>query len=201
MRPGLEAFGEVEAPALPGDAGEALQVAAAAARPGTILVGHSLGGVVAMRLAARPQLAPRALVLSGCFFPPARNGRGTAASVGDYLGHRLAYLRELRAARGALQPARGDRAGALGSLAGLARLGLRRGEFDAVAAAVSAPVLVVHAADDHHVPVDFALAAASRYEGWSLSVLAGGGHHAHVTAPQLWLVDVAAWLRMLGLEE
>ncbi len=214
VRPGLAAFGEVEAPALPPDPGAALELAAAAARPGAILVGHSLGGVLALRLASRAGLEPRALVLTGCFFPPARNGRGAGASVGDYLRHRLAFLRERRAARreggrgavglgdraGGAEALRG-RAGGANALLGLARLGLRRPEFDAAAAAVDAPVLVVHAADDHYVPVDFALAAASRHQGWSASVLAGGGHHVHAAAPALWLADVAAWLRMQGAGE
>jgi pimeloyl-ACP methyl ester carboxylesterase len=49
--------------------------------PGDIVVGHSMGGVVAQLVGARVPL--RALVLTGCFFPPARNGRGLARSLAD----------------------------------------------------------------------------------------------------------------------
>ena len=53
----------------------------------------------------------------------------------------------------------GGRRGTGGSLRSLVGFALRPARFDALARAVRAPVLVVHAADDHHVPVDFALAA------------------------------------------
>jgi hypothetical protein len=74
-----------------------------------------------------------------------------------------------------------------------------RAAFDALASAVAAPVLVVHARDDHHVPVDFALAAVARHPAWQARLLGAGGHHAHVRAPGRWLSAVEPWLR--GLEE
>jgi hypothetical protein len=49
------------------------------------------------------------------------------------------------------------------------------------------PVLVIHARDDHHVPLDFALAAVARHPDWAITVLDRGGHHAHVTESGLWL--------------
>jgi pimeloyl-ACP methyl ester carboxylesterase len=59
---------------------------------------------------------------------------------------------------------------------------------------VTAPVLVVHARDDHHVPVDFALAAVARHPGWEIRTLDRGGHHAHVTEPGLWSDTITPWL-------
>ena len=63
---------------------------------------------------------------------------------------------------------------------------------------IAAPVLIVHARDDHHVPVDFALAAAARHAGWDIRVLENGGHHAHLRAPGEWLAAVEPWLAGLG---
>ena len=55
-------------------------------------------------------------------------------------------------------------------------------------------MLVIHARDDHHVPVDFAMAAAQRHPTWDLRILAEGGHHAHVLLPDSWSAVVSAWL-------
>jgi pimeloyl-ACP methyl ester carboxylesterase len=192
VRPRLERLGEVRTPRLPRDPGAALDAAAAATAPGATVVGHSMGGLIALRLAHERRVEFAAIVLTGCFFPPARNGRSTAAAVRDYLGHRVAYLRGLRGDPGAASA--GSRAGGAAALGSLLRLGIRRGEFDAAAAAVRAPVLVVHARDDHHVPVDFALAAAARHPSWDLRLLDSGGHHAHRDRPDPWLAVVLPWL-------
>jgi pimeloyl-ACP methyl ester carboxylesterase len=193
VRPALEAFGPVRAPALPRTPASALAAARAAAADGSVLVGHSMGAVLALRIAAEPGRSLRAVVLSGCFFPPARNGRSFAASVGDYARHRVAFVREVRA--GVERPAAAaGRRGTAGALRSLVRLAARPSSFDVLAGAVRAPVLVVHARDDHHVPVDFALAATARHPGWTMRVLDHGGHHAHVTRPADWLCAVAPWL-------
>jgi pimeloyl-ACP methyl ester carboxylesterase len=178
VRSGLERFGPVSAPRLPRDPAAALAVASAAVVPGDIVVGHSMGGVLALQLAReRP---PRALILTSCFFPPARNGRGVGATLTDYARHRVAFVRTAR---------RGPSGGSARALASLARLAAQperlRVELDAV--------LVIHARDDHHVPVDFALAAASR-QGWAVTVLDHGGHHPHVEEPERWLAAAVAWL-------
>jgi pimeloyl-ACP methyl ester carboxylesterase len=76
----------------------------------------------------------------------------------------------------------------------LVRLGLGAPAFHAVADVVRAPVLVVHGADDHHVPVDFAVAAAARQPAWTLTVLDGAGHDVYVEQPERWLQVVTAWL-------
>ena len=93
VRAGLEAFGSVRCPALPRRHADAMAAASAATEPGAIVVGHSMGALIALRLAADPRRSVRALVLTGCFFPPARNGRSTTASVADYAAHRVAFAR------------------------------------------------------------------------------------------------------------
>lgn len=130
-----------------------------------------MGGVLALRLA--PACAPRAIVLTGSLLPPALNGRSLGASLRDYGAHRVAFVRSMdRRGGGSESSAR--------ALLSLVRLAARPGGFGA---GVSAPVLVVHAVDDHHVPVDFAVAAAQS-RGSDLRVLPAGGHHAHVAAPE-----------------
>jgi pimeloyl-ACP methyl ester carboxylesterase len=160
VRPALAALGPVRAPDLPRARPDALLRARAAADSDAILVGHSMGAVLALRIAAEPGRTIRAVVLSGCFFPPARNGRGVVASLADYGRHRIAFVGELRG-RPRVADAPGERRGTAGALRSLTSLAARPAGFDALAGAVRAPVLVVHARDDHHVPVDFALAAAT----------------------------------------
>lgn len=198
VRPALEAFGPVRSPDLPRERAGALAAArAAVAGPDPVaLVGHSMGAVIALRIAAERPDRVRAVVLGGCFFPPARNGRSLPASVAGYGRHRVAFLREARRGDAPAGAARSDgRRGTGGSLRSLVGFAVRPARFDALARAVRAPVLVVHAADDHHVPVDFALAAAARHPDWTVRVLAGGGHHAQLTTPEAWVAAVAPWLR------
>jgi pimeloyl-ACP methyl ester carboxylesterase len=186
VRAGLPEAWDSHAPELPARPGEALSVAAGAIHPGDVVCGHSMGAVVALRLARERRVPLSALVLTGSFFPPARNGRGLGESVRDYAGHRRALVREMREAdSSASRSPRSARA--LGLLLGQA-VGARRH------AEVRAPVLVVHARDDHHVPVDFARAAVAAAPGWELRELERGGHHAHVDDPPRWLGAVLPWL-------
>ena len=182
VRSGLEPFGQVDAPQLPRDPAAALAVASAAVEPGDVVIGHSMGGVLALQLSRGR--APRALILTSCFFPPARNGRSVGATLADYARHRVAFVRAAR---------RGPSGGSAPALASLARLAARperlHVELDAV--------LVIHARDDHHVPIDFALAAAAR-QGWAVTVLDHGGHHPHVETPARWLAAAVPWLERLG---
>ena len=89
----------------------------------------------------------------------------------------------MRAAR------RGPSGGSARALASLARIATQpdrlRVELDSV--------VVIHARDDHHVPIDFALAAAGR-EDWAVTVLERGGHHPHVDDPERWLAAAVPWL-------
>ncbi len=194
VRDGLSPYGVLRAPALPRRPDQALAVADAAVDAGAVVVGHSMGGVLAMRLAHERPRPLRAVVLSGCFFAPSRNGRGVVETIGDYAGHRLAFLRaRMRDGR------TGERSdGSARALASLARLALERGDPGAALEGVTTAVLIVHARDDHHVPVDFALGAAARRPGWTVRVLECGGHHAHVEEPGRWLAAVTPWLDSIG---
>jgi len=136
------ALGDVVVAELPRDPARAIAVARSAVGPDPVLVGHSMGGVLALRLAA--DCAPRAVVLTGSFFPPARNGRSLGASLRDYGAHRVAFVRSMQRRGGSWESS-------TRALLSLVRQAARQGGFGA---GVSAPVLVVHAADDHHVPAD-----------------------------------------------
>lgn len=155
-----------------------------------VVIGHSMGGVLALRMARERPRPLRAVVPTGCFFPPARNGRPLVETIADYAGHRVAFARR-RLRDG---PAGDGAEGSGRALASLARLALGRGDPAAALATVTRSVLVVHARDDHHVPVDFALAAAARHPRWDVRVLETGGHHTHVDEPERWLAAVAPWL-------
>jgi pimeloyl-ACP methyl ester carboxylesterase len=193
VRPTLAAFGEVLAPRVPARAADALKSLDAAITPGSIVIGHSMGGVLAMRLAAAHPRPLRAVVLTGCFFAPARNGRSTAATIADYGSHRVAFLRQLRRERAA--PAG---RGSIKPLVSLVRQALLPRDLESALTRVTRSVLVVHADDDHHVPIDFAIAAAQRHPAWELRILPDGGHHAHVSRPDRWSDSVGQWLSGTG---
>ena len=186
---GLRRFGDVRAPALPTRQSEAVALLAPVIAPGDIVVGHSMGGVVAQLVGTRVPL--RALVLTGCVFPPARNGRGLARSLGDYAAHRVAYVRAAAAAR---RPGRERAPGSMRALAPLVRQALSGRGDDPAPVLAGTPTLIVHARDDHHVPVDFAQAALAAHPSWSGAILARGGHHVHVDFPENWLAAVSPWL-------
>jgi probable HAF family extracellular repeat protein len=67
VRGRLEIHGPVRTPALPRDADAALAAARAAIAPGTVVIGHSIGGIVALRI-ARAAAGIRGVVLMGCPF-------------------------------------------------------------------------------------------------------------------------------------
>jgi pimeloyl-ACP methyl ester carboxylesterase len=190
---GLRRHGDVHVLALPRGGVDALMAATVDLPKRTILIGHSMAGVVALRSAARAPDRVLGVLLTDSFFPPSRNGRGIVATVGDYGAHRIAVSREM-ATRGARPRPSGGGARGLGSLA---RLGLRLEAFHRMAGLVRAPVLVVHARDDHHVPLDFALAAGARPPAWTITVLESGGHNAHAERPREWLAATEGWLRDL----
>ena len=189
-RSALAAIGTVRSPSLPARPALALHALDQLIAPGAIVIGHSMGAVLMMRLLSRHPRPLRAVVLTGCFYPPARNGRSTAASVRDYGAHRVAFLREYRRER--TQAAGRGNAAALGSLIHQA---ITPGDEESALDRLAGDVLIVHARDDHHVPVDFAIAAARRHPRWTLQLLAHGGHHAHVRDPARWSATVTTWLR------
>lgn len=193
VRPMLEQLGHVVTPDLPKDTGEAFRVAVAATPNDAILVGHSYGAILAMRIAAERKSSLRAVVLTSSFFPPARNGRSLYASLIDYFEHRVAFIRELRSAKPSLKSGSKNTKG-LGSLI---KIAINQSAFNAVTKAITVPVLVIHARNDHYVPVDFVEAAAAKHPTWKLIILDKGGHYPHRDNTQDWLAVVTAWLAVL----
>lgn len=149
-----------------------------------------MGGVQALEAAAAAPDGVRALVLTAGFFPPARAGRSLPAAAADYAAHRVAYVRWLAAQPRAPHPT----GTGLRQLAGLARLGLRPNRFHHLASQVQCPVLVIHAADDHVVPIAFASATAARHPTWDMLRLPAGGHNPHRDRPLDWAALVGPWL-------
>jgi pimeloyl-ACP methyl ester carboxylesterase len=154
------------------------------------VAGHSFGGVQALRLAAERRDRVAALVLTGCFFPPARGGRSYAAAVWDYARHRALYVREVAGRRRRPRPT----ARATGQMATMARFGIRPQTFHTLADAIRCPVLVVHGDQDHVVPVSFARAAVATQPAWAYAEIHGGGHFAHRDRADEWAAIVAPWL-------
>lgn len=190
VRAGLERYGVVHTPNLPRATIDELLTVTSDLPPATILVGHSLGGVVALGRAALSSTPVTGLILTDSFYPPARNGRSRRVTAADYAWHRLAVWREIRA-RGARPQLRASTARAMRSLA---RLGLRPQSFHTMASAVGAPVLVLHGREDHYVPVDFAIAAAAQHPAWRVTIVDAAGHDMHVQHPGEWLAAASSWL-------
>jgi pimeloyl-ACP methyl ester carboxylesterase len=155
-----------------------------------VLVGHSQGGIRALRIAAREPARVDALVLTSSFFPPALAGRSLAVATLDFAGHRAHYLRVVIARRRRPSP---TRRGA-GQLRTMLPLALRPDRYHALAGAVTCPVLAVHGDADHLVPVAFARAACARHPAWTFRELAGAGHHPHRDRPREWAALVCDWL-------
>jgi pimeloyl-ACP methyl ester carboxylesterase len=156
----------------------------------SVLIGHSQGAVRALRLAVGEPGRVEALVLTSSFFPPARAGRPLAVAVLDFARHRALYVRDM-AARGRRPSPSRRGAGQLRSLVGLA---VRPDAYHGLAGAVRCPVLVVHGAADHLVPVAFARAACGRHPGWTYRELPGAGHHPHRDRAPEWAGLVCDWL-------
>lgn len=154
------------------------------------LVGHSFGSVPALRFAADHRAQVDAVVLTSGFYPPARDGRSLASTMADYGRHRVLYARELARRGRAPRPT----TGAARRLASLARLGVHPRAFHELADRVHCPVLVVHGAADHLVPVAFAHAAAARHPAWTYHEVPDEGHFLHRDAPAAWAEIVRNWL-------
>lgn len=155
-----------------------------------ILVGHSQGGVEALRIACGQPDRVGAMILTSSFFPPARGGRSRAEAALDYAHHRMLYVRERAAARRAPRPTwRGLR-----QMAAVARLGLWPAAYHRLAGAVRCPVLVIHGDRDHVVPVAFARAAVAAHPDWAYRELPAAGHRPHHDQAQAWAAVATAWL-------
>jgi len=155
-----------------------------------VLVGHSQGGVRALRMAAHDNERVDAVVLTSSFYPPARAGRPAAVAALDFARHRALYAREVVARGRRPSPTRQGAA----QLRSMLPLAARPERYHALAAAVRCPVLAVHGDADHLVPVAFARAACARHPDWTYRELAAAGHHPHRDRAPEWAAVVHAWL-------
>jgi pimeloyl-ACP methyl ester carboxylesterase len=151
---------------------------------GLVVVGHSLGGRVAVRLAAaRPELV-RALVLTGAPLVP-RSGRARRPPVAYRLAramHRSHLLGEEGLDRARRRYGSADYRAAQGVMRDvLVRLVNER--YDDALAAVHCPVELVWGDDDADVPVECARVLAAVLPQAHLTVCPGAGHLLPLTAP------------------
>ncbi|HEY7948876.1 MAG TPA: alpha/beta hydrolase [Acidimicrobiales bacterium] len=153
------------------------------ARP-VVVVGHSLGGRLAVTLAAtRPDLV-RALVLTGAPVGPHREGSRRPAAryrLARAL-HRRGLLSEARMERGRQRHGSADYRAAEGVMrAVLVRMVNER--YDESLAAIRCPVELVWGDDDREVPVAVARSLLAALPGATLSLCPGAGHLTPLSAP------------------
>jgi pimeloyl-ACP methyl ester carboxylesterase len=152
--------------------------------PGLVVVGHSLGGRVAVRLAAaRPELV-RALVLTGAPLVPRAGGsrRPPAAYRVVRALHRGHLLSDARLEEARRRHGSADYRAAQGVMRDiLVRLVNER--YDDTLSALRCPVELVWGDDDTDVPVQSARALAERIPQAHLTLCAGAGHLLPLTAP------------------
>ena len=98
---GLRSFGDVRTPEV-GRGRHSDSLATLLMRPGTVLVGHSHGALLALGLASG-SASVRGLIMTGGFYPPARNNQSYATALGAR--HRVAVARALGSQRA--RPRRG----------------------------------------------------------------------------------------------
>lgn len=192
LAPDLPGFGATPAPPGPWGSTEYAEAVAPLLEealgpgpgPGLVVVGHSLGGRIAVRLAAaRPELVS-ALVLSGAPLVP-RPGRSRRPPAG---------YRAVRALRRAhlVNEARMDRARRrYGSADYRAAQGVMRDvlvrlvneRYDDALSALACPVELVWGDDDTDVPVETARALVRAVPQAHLTVCPGAGHLVPLSAP------------------
>jgi len=190
VAPDLPGFGATPAPPVPWGSPE---YAAAVADmledsrgpgPGLVVVGHSLGGRIALRLAAaRPELVG-ALVLTGAPLVPrdgARRGPPLAFRAERAL-HRAHLVGEARMERARQRHGSADYRAAQGVMRDvLVRLVNER--YEDAFAAVRCPVELVWGDDDTDAPVQGAQVLATAIPGAHLTLCRGAGHLLPITAP------------------
>ena len=189
-----------------------LSVWLTAVAPGPVMAGGwSLGGMLAMELAARPGVAVERLLLIGTtprftagddwpFGLPATQVRALArnlerrfvATLGDFLA--MTFVQgevdadRMRAIRNfAIQPGGLPDPGSAAALLGL----LEHHDQRQLPATLACPALIIHGSDDRIVPVGAGRALAAALPKGQLLELPATGHAPHWTRPQ----ETAAALR------
>jgi pimeloyl-ACP methyl ester carboxylesterase len=177
--------------------GEAIVRVLADATERSMLIGHSMGSVVSLLVAAAQPDRLAGLVLTAPFLPLARDGRSTLVTAADYARHRVLFAAGARGRRRQRTRHTVNRRARVAGLRALAHYGVRPEAFHAIADRVSCPVLLVHGSEDHYVPPSFALAAAARHPAWRLALITGAGHFPHRDNPAAWITSVEPWLQRL----
>jgi pimeloyl-ACP methyl ester carboxylesterase len=190
LAPDLPGFGATPPPPEPWGSAE---YAAAVAQlvengpgsgPPPVVVGHSLGGRIAVRLAAaRPDLVG-ALVLSGTPLVP-RKGGGRRPPLGFRMArglHRAHLLGDAAMERARQRHGSPDYRAAQGVMRDvLVRMVNER--YDDALAALRCPVELIWGDDDTEAPVQTARALEAAISGAHLSLCPGAGHLLPLTAP------------------
>jgi pimeloyl-ACP methyl ester carboxylesterase len=176
---------------------EAIDRVLADAPGGSVLIGHSMGALASMLIAASESRRLGGLVLTAPFVPIARHGRSRFITAADYARHRVLFLAGARRRHQRPKPRTVNRRSRAVGLGALARYGLRPAAFHVMADRVRCPVLIVHGDHDHYVPPAFALAAAARHPSWQVALIAEAGHFPHRDNAAAWLTTVDPWLQRL----
>jgi pimeloyl-ACP methyl ester carboxylesterase len=149
-----------------------------------VVLGHSLGGRIAVELAAaRPDLV-RALILTGAPVAPrtGRSPRPKARFRAARALHRIGLVSDGRMERAKRHHGSADYRAAEGVMRDvLVRVVNER--YEDTLAALRCPLELVWGDDDTEVPLGVARAVADRVPGATLTVCPGAGHLTPLTAP------------------
>jgi pimeloyl-ACP methyl ester carboxylesterase len=191
LAPDLPGFGATPAPPVAwGSADYAAAVARvleveAPVRP-LVVAGHSLGGRVAVQLAAHRPDTVAALVLSGAPLVAGMGSRRRPPGAFRALraAHRAHLIGDARMERARRRYGSEDYRAASGVLRDVLVRMVNEG-YDDVLAAVRCPVELVWGDDDPEVPLEVAHAIAARVPNAVTTVCPGAGHFVPVTAPDV----------------
>jgi len=179
----LPGFGATPAPAEAWGSPEYAAAVAAAITDPVVVLGHSLGGRVAVHLAAaRPELV-RALVLTGA--PLIRGGTPARPSFAYRIGrtlHRRGLVSDARMERLRNKYGSEDYRAAQGTMRDV-HVRLVNEAYDAVLREITCPVELVWGDDDTAAPLDVAQTLADRLPKARLTVCPGAGHLTPLTVP------------------
>ncbi len=169
-----------------------------------ILVGNSMGGVIAMIQAAHSPASVEALILVDAAFPRTAqlDGQfrpGTAALFAVYNSRRLgARVTETLARRlgpeGLVREALRAAEAFVEAAQSIFQAQLRPAKYRALVRAIACPALVIHGAMDQLVPLGTAETAVREHPNWRLVVFDDLGHIPQMEAPERWLAAVEGWL-------
>jgi pimeloyl-ACP methyl ester carboxylesterase len=192
LAPDLPGFGATPEPAVAWGSGEYAEAVARLLEeavgpspgPGLVVVGHSLGGRIAVRLAAAHPELVESLVLSGAPLVPRPGSahRPPVAYRAVRALHRAHVVSAARMERARQRHGSADYRAAHGVMRDvLVRLVNER--YDDALSALACPVELVWGEDDTEVPVESARALVDVIPEATLTVCPGAGHLVPLTAP------------------